>query len=92
MVGLCTGLLAATAITSAPSLSVLIYIATEFVLVAFRLGIYIDGMADQLDTGDESSRIWTYIVPDIDQDATVSILHTFHTSRVSIIEYHSTTG
>jgi len=85
LVGLSTGLLAATAITCAPSLSTLISIAADIVRVAFRLGLYISDMAAQLDVVGDSSKSWTYTIPDITQESVVSILGTFHQSRV---RYH----
>jgi len=83
LVGLSTGLLAATAITGAPSLSLLIPIGVEMVLVAFRMGLYIAGMAKQLDAVNAMDDSWTYVVRDSDliEETAASILATFNTSR-----------
>ncbi|KAG9246027.1 BcPKS12, polyketide synthase [Calycina marina] len=80
LVGLCTGLLAATAIASAPTLSTLIPIATEIVLVAFRLGGYIAGIADRLDAVNGSSESWTYVVPEVNEESASTIIRAFHLS------------
>jgi hypothetical protein len=67
LIGLCTGLFAATAITSAPSLPALIPIAVQMVLVAFRAGQYVTGMAEQLEGVDDVSESWSYVVPEVSE-------------------------
>ena len=81
LVGLCTGLLAATAITSAPSLSLLVPIGVEMVIVAFRIGVYVGGMAEQLDAVNTTDS-WTYVVPDTTEESATSILAAFRISQV----------
>lgn len=80
--GLCTGIFAATAITSAPTLSTLVPIAVEMVLVAFRAGLYISKIADILENKTDESESWTYLVPDTDEAKAREILGDFHTSNV----------
>lgn len=82
LVGLCTGIFAATAITSAPNLSALIPIAVEMVLVAFRAGLYIDKMAGILENT-EARESWTYLVPETSESRAREILAEFHASNVT---------
>lgn len=79
---LCTGVFAATAITSAPTLSALVPIAVEMVLVAFRTGCYVSKMAEILDSATDESESWTYLVPDTSESKMREILENFHTSCV----------
>jgi hypothetical protein len=81
-VGLCTGIFAATAITSAPTLSALVPIAVEMVLVAFRAGLYISKMADILENVTDESESWTYLVPETSEGEVGQILTEFHQSNV----------
>ena len=80
--GLCTGVFAATAITSAPSLSALVPIAVEMVLVAFRAGLYISKIADILENVTDESESWTYLVSETSEAKVREILTEFHTSNV----------
>lgn len=80
--GLCTGIFAATAITSAPTLSALVPIAVEMVLVAFRAGLYISKMADILENVTDESESWTYLVPETSEGEVGKILTEFHQSNV----------
>jgi hypothetical protein len=82
LVGLCTGIFAATAITSASNLSALIPIAVEMVLVAFRAGLYIDKMAGILENT-EARESWTYLVPETSESKAREILAEFHASNVT---------
>lgn len=79
---LCTGIFAATAITSAPTLSALVPIAVEMVLVAFRAGLYISKIADILENRADEPESWTYLVPETDEAKAREILEDFHTSNV----------
>jgi hypothetical protein len=81
-VGLCTGVFAATAITSAPTLSALLPVAVEMVLVAFRTGLYISKMAEVLENVTDECESWTYLVPDASEARTKEILEEFHASNV----------
>lgn len=82
LIGLCTGLFSAVAIASSRSVTTLIPIAVEMVIVAFRAGLRVTRMADELENGDESSDSWTYVIPDITEDAAQEILDNFHKQNV----------
>jgi iron transport multicopper oxidase len=82
LVALCTGVFAATAITSAPNLTALVPIAAEMVLVAFRAGYYVSKMAEILGCATEEAESWTYLVPDTSESKIREVLEHFHTSCV----------
>lgn len=83
LIGLCTGLFAATAIASSPSLSGLVPIAVQMVLMAFRTGAYVTALADRLHKNSEGSSSWTYVLPGISEVAATSIISDFHKVNVS---------
>lgn len=78
--GLCTGLLAATAISCARSLSELIPIALEAVKLAFRIGTLV-GKAKESLAGVDSNESWSTIVTGV-SDKDVSLwLDDFHAAQ-----------
>lgn len=83
-VGLCTGLFAAAAVASAPSLSALVSIAVEVVLIAFRTGSHVAAVADRLGNGKGSMNSWTYVIPGASESGTRSIIEKYNDSKVSI--------
>jgi hypothetical protein len=84
LVGLCTGLFAATAIACSPSLSELVPIGVQFVLMAFRTGAFVATLADRLEKDSDLSKSWTYVVPGTREVAATSMLTEFHKTNVSI--------
>jgi Starter unit:ACP transacylase in aflatoxin biosynthesis len=83
LVGLCTGLFAATAIASSPSLSELVPIGVQVVLMAFRTGGHIAALANHLQKGPQLSDSWTYVVPGAGETVVTSMLAEFHKANVS---------
>lgn len=83
LVGLCTGLFAAAAIASSPSLSSLIPIAVQVALMAFRAGAHVAALAERLHKDSDSSETWTYVLPTISEAETRSIIDLFHNQVVS---------
>lgn len=79
---LCTGVFAAAAITSAPTLSALVPIGVEMVLVAFRAGIYISNMAEILENATDECGTWTCLIPETSETKVREILTEFHISNV----------
>lgn len=81
--GLCSGMFAAAAITSTPTLSTLVPVAVQIVLMAFRTGNHVAAMAERLcTTTTERSESWTYILPGMTGDEASSTLEKFNMSRV----------
>lgn len=80
---MCTGSLAAAAISSSSSLSELLPIAVQTVMVAFRLGLCALDMRDRLETSAEDrSQPWSMVVADIDTQAAVVAIKEFCDSNV----------
>ncbi|KAG6359461.1 hypothetical protein INS49_012982 [Diaporthe citri] len=85
--GLCSGMFAAAAITSTPTLSTLVPVAVQVVLMAFRTGRHVAAMAERLCPPVEHSESWTYIFPGVKKDLAESKLDEFHQSN-ALIESH----
>ncbi|KAK3325197.1 hypothetical protein B0H66DRAFT_113692 [Apodospora peruviana] len=81
LVGLCSGLFAASAVASTPSLSALVPVAVQFVLAAFRTGSYVHNFAERLNPESEYSKTWTFVFPGIKQADASSVLERFHQSN-----------
>ncbi|KAK4144292.1 polyketide synthase [Dichotomopilus funicola] len=78
LIGLCTGLWAAAAVSLAPSLPDLVHIGVQAVLLAFRTGSYVHSIAQRLSPTSDHSASWTYIFPDVDHKEAAMELTTFH--------------
>ncbi|KAH7026262.1 polyketide synthase [Microdochium trichocladiopsis] len=76
--GLCTGLFAASAIASSPSLSTLLPVAVQVVLMAFRTGNHVASMAERLSPATKSMESWTYVLPGVKESEARSSLDEFH--------------
>ncbi|KAI1824593.1 polyketide synthase [Xylaria intraflava] len=79
--GLCTGLFAATAIASSPSLSSLLPIAVQVVLMAFRTGSYVASFSERLSPPTEKSESWTYVVSSVKESDARRLLADFNQSE-----------
>ncbi|KAI9734043.1 MAG: hypothetical protein M1818_006981 [Claussenomyces sp. TS43310] len=79
-VGLCTGLFAAAAVASASSLSMLIPLATQVVLMAFRTGAYVAALGARVHHTGESSECWTYVVPGMNESSSQLAIDQFNLS------------
>lgn len=79
-VGLCTGLLAATAISAARSLSELVPIALEAVKLSFRIGTLV-GKAKESLAGVDSHECWSTIVTGVSERDIQEWLDRFHSTR-----------
>lgn len=63
VLGLCTGALAAAAVSSSSSLSELLPIAVQTVLISFRLGLCVTDMRDRLELStEERNKSWSIVV------------------------------
>ncbi|KAI0473239.1 polyketide synthase [Xylariaceae sp. FL0804] len=79
--GLCTGLFAATAIASSPSLYSLLPIAVQVVLMAFRTGSHVASLAERLNPVGDKSESWTYVLPSVKEAQAKSVIAAFHKSE-----------
>ncbi|GAP83149.2 putative polyketide synthase [Rosellinia necatrix] len=76
--GLCTGLFASVAIATSPSLSALIPIAIQMVLMAFRVGSHVASLAERLNPAVTKSESWTYVIPSVGENDAKRTLTDFH--------------
>ncbi|CAK7562716.1 MAG: Type I Iterative PKS [Sporothrix epigloea] len=81
LVGLCSGLFAAAAIASTPSLSTLVPMAVQAVLMAFRTGQYVASLTDRLCSPADESESWTYIFSKQQEEPVQHILSEFCSSN-----------
>ncbi|KXH55672.1 beta-ketoacyl synthase [Colletotrichum nymphaeae SA-01] len=79
--GLCTGLFAAAAIASTPSVSTLIPLAVQVVLMAFRTGTHVGSLAERLSPPVGQSEPWTHILPGLKESEAKEALTNFHESN-----------
>lgn len=82
---LCSGMFAAAAIISTPTLSTLVPVGVQVVLMAFRTGNYVSALAERLCPPRDHSESWTYILPGVKREDTQSILDKFNESKVRLI-------
>lgn len=76
-------MLAAAAITLTPTLSTLIPVAVQVVLMAFRTGSHVGAMAERLCPQIEHAESWTYEVPDTNEAEAQATLDKFNKANVS---------
>jgi len=78
VLGICTGSLAAAAISSCSSLSELLPIAVQTVLIAFRLATRALGMRDRLEVSDrDCNEAWSVVVLDMDRQLAATTIERF---------------
>lgn len=84
MVGLCTGLLSAAAISSTPTVSTLIPLAVQTVLIAFRTGLYVSSISERFHHSLSRSESWTMIFPGVGEEEAKNAISKFHVNNVSL--------
>ena len=84
LLGLCTGLLAASAIASVDSLVALLPVAIETVRVAFRTGAHVADVAERLEILSDTSESWSTVFAVADIDSAEEALNNFHHEHVRI--------
>ena len=83
---MCTGLLAAAAISSARTAAGLLPAAIEAVLVAFRVGLRASEVRNRLAQGDPVSVCWSVVIPSLSEESASNLLNEFYESQVSTID------
>ncbi|KAH6844969.1 polyketide synthase [Chaetomium sp. MPI-CAGE-AT-0009] len=78
LIGLCSGLWAASAISVAPSLPDLVHIGVQTALLAFKTGSYVHAIAERLNPAFERTENWTYIFSGLSVDDAAAKLDVFH--------------
>ncbi|KAF2001049.1 ketoacyl-synt-domain-containing protein [Amniculicola lignicola CBS 123094] len=81
ILGLCTGLLAASAVASAKSLGELLPLALAAVRVAFRTGTCVGAAKEALDHAAGAKESWSTIVTSTSENAAKSAIADFHDER-----------
>ncbi|EEY14472.1 conidial yellow pigment biosynthesis polyketide synthase [Verticillium alfalfae VaMs.102] len=80
ILGLCTGLFAAAAVASTASVSTLIPVAVQTVLMAFRTGSHVASLAERLCPATNRSDPWTHVLVDVTEADVTKALQSFHSS------------
>lgn len=85
ILGFCTGLLSAVAVSLARSLVELIPLAVEVVRIAFRMGAAVSEVQEKIEprSDDPLSSGWSAVVSGIQEEEAISVLDEFHQSAVS---------
>lgn len=84
ILGICTGLLAASAVASCNSLTSLIPLAVQTVVVAFRLGSRVASTGAQIESRAERDQEWSTIVVGLGSEAAEAALADFNETQVRI--------
>ena len=82
LLGLCTGLLAASAVASVDSLIALLPVAVEMVRVAFRTGAHVADVAQRLEILSDRHESWSTVFAVADIDSAEEALNNFHHEHV----------
>lgn len=85
LVGLCTGLLAATAVSASHSVLDLVANALQIVRVAFRIGVKVNDAARCLSTGHDVSvsQSWSRLVAGVQKEAAEEEIKQFNEGMVN---------
>ena len=78
IIGSSTGLIAAAAISSASSQALIVPIAIETVLIAFRLGLQIDDATDRLSTRHNGNEVWSLLFPGMEEESARQAIEDFN--------------
>lgn len=88
---MCTGSLAAAAVSSSSSLSELLPLAVQTVLIAFRLGLCALDMRDRLELSvEDRSRPWSVVILGLETQSAVTAIKDFCKANVGSPVYDIT--
>lgn len=82
IIGSCTGLLAAAAVSSSQSVVELLPAAIEVVRISFRIGVFVTEVCDEIEQRAENAPSWSAVVSGIQESDANSILNKFHDENV----------
>ena len=82
MIGMCTGLLTAAAISSCSSLSELLPAAIQAVLAAFRTGLHAMEVRNRVEQSVGTSPVWSVMIPGCSYGTVSDILGEFRRTKV----------
>ncbi|KAF2018415.1 polyketide synthase [Aaosphaeria arxii CBS 175.79] len=81
LLGLCTGLLAASIVASAKTLDELVPLAVEAVRISFRMGTCVGAVKDALEQPANANESWSTIIASISEKAANAAIAEFHQER-----------
>lgn len=84
IIGLGTGLLAAAAVASSHTLASLLSLAVEVVRIAFRTGVLVNEVSQQLQETDSNEESWSMLVSGVSVAVVTKELDAFHEAKVAI--------
>ena len=86
LVGLCTGLLAATAVSASQNVLNLIFNALKIVRIAFRLGVKVNETAQRLSTVHDAqvNQSWSRLVAGVQKKASMDEVAQFNERKVRL--------
>lgn len=82
VIGLCTGLLASTAIASSRTIGELIPLAVEAVVVALRLGLCAYKVRDYVGQYGGQSQSWSAVISGVGEEKALALISEFSTRKV----------
>lgn len=82
IVGSCTGLLAAAAVSSARNFVDLLPLAVELVSIAYRIGSLVTETRDHIEQAPSRSSSWSVVLPGLRKEEAFDTLKTFHGNNV----------
>jgi hypothetical protein len=85
--GLGIGLLASAAVSISPTLTDIPFAGAEVVRIAFRLGVHVDEVSQNLEARDLTGppKTWAYVVPHATVEDVQNELDTIQTTEVSLL-------
>ena len=86
--GMCTGLLAGSAVSSAQSVSELLPVAVEAVMIAFRTGLRTTEIRDRIEQSSNASLSWSVVVPGMQEQSASAALKLFCEAKVGAVVHH----
>lgn len=90
MLGVCTGALAAAAVSCSRSVLELVPMAVDAVTVAFRTGVHVMDVAQRIEPSEASDRSWSLIIPSAASAEAVNRLREESVRTTSYILYCTT--
>ncbi|KAF2667193.1 polyketide synthase-like protein [Microthyrium microscopicum] len=88
-IGLCTGLIAATAVACSKSLSDLLPLAVEAVRISFRTGSVVGNSRDILEPASRQQESWSTIVTNTNEKLATEALAAFHNAKALPVSKHA---
>lgn len=84
MIGMCTGLLTAAATSCCQSLSELLPVAVQAVLVAFRTGLHTMEVSTRVEKPVGLSKVWSVMIPGCSYGTVSDVLDEYRRTKVGL--------